>query len=173
MTGRALIVIDMLRDFIDETGALSCGEAGRAAVPGVAAALGEARRREDPVIYLCDRHLADDPEFSLWPAHCVEGTPGAEIVAELAPRRGERVIPKRRYSGFFGTDLDLALRERGAREVVLTGVCTNICVLYTAAGARMRGYDVTVARDAVASFDQRAHEWALAEMERTLGARLA
>jgi nicotinamidase/pyrazinamidase len=172
MTARALVVIDMLRDFIEPDGALTCGPAGRAVVPEVAAVLAEARRSGDAVLFVCDRHLPDDPEFRVWPAHCVAGTEGAEVVAELAPRPGERIVPKRRYSGFFGTDLDLALRERGVRELTLAGVCTNICVLYTAADARMRGYEVAVPRAAVASFDQRSHEWALVELERTLGARL-
>jgi len=52
---------------------------------------------------------------------------------------------------------------------VLVGVCTNICVLYTACDARMRTYDVTVLRDAVASFDPEAHDFALEQMENVLG----
>src|SRR5579875_857462 len=141
----------MLRDFIDPDGSLNCGPDGQAIVPAVAAALAEARGAGDPVFFICDRHLADDSEFRVWPAHCVAGTPGAEVIAPLAPVAGERLVPKRRYSGFFGTDLDLALRERGVDDLLLTGVCTNICVLYTAADARMRGYQVAVRRDAVAS----------------------
>jgi nicotinamidase/pyrazinamidase len=131
-----------------------------------------ARREGWPVVWVCDRHQPDDSEFQVWPAHCVAGTRGAELVPPLEPREGEKVVPKRRYSGFFGTDLDLYLREQGVDEVVLAGVCTNICVLYTAADARMRGYRVTVLRDAVASFDRDAHQWALRELERTLGAKV-
>ncbi|HCC32778.1 MAG TPA: nicotinamidase, partial [Clostridiales bacterium] len=96
----------------------------------------------------------------------------AEVCGELLPQPGDRVIAKRRFSGFAGTDLDLTLREKAITRLKLTGVCTNICVLYTAADARMRGYAVDVVADAVASFDDDAHRWALRELEKTLGARL-
>jgi nicotinamidase/pyrazinamidase len=105
----------------------------------------------------------------MFPSHCVTGTPGADVVDELKPRPGDKIIPKRRYSGFFQTDLDLTLRELGVDEIVLVGVCTNICCLYTAADARNLNYKVTAVRDAMSSFDEAAHEYALKEMEKTLG----
>lgn len=172
MEKRALLVIDMLRDFVCEEGSLYCGQAASALVGRVAREVEAARRAGVPVVYVCDRHLPDDPEFRMFPPHCVAGTAGAEVVPELAPLPGERVIPKRRFSGFFGTDLDLTLRELGAGRLRLVGVCTNICVLYTAADARMRAYEVEVPADGVASFDAGAHEWALRQMERVLGVRV-
>lgn len=168
----ALVVIDMLRDFVDEGGSLYCGPAASALVVPLASQVAEARQDGVPVIYVCDRHRPDDPEFAMFPPHCVEGTPGAEVVSDLAPRPGDRVIPKRRFSGFFGTDLDLTLRELGVSRLRLVGVCTNICVLYTAADARMRGYDVEVPAGGVASFDEEAHRWALGQMEKVLGVRV-
>lgn len=168
--GKALLVIDMLRDFVDETGSLYCGPAARAILTRVKEEISRAREEGYPVIYICDQHKEDDPEFQMFPRHCVAGTTGGEVAPELSPREGDVVIPKRRYSAFFGTDLDLTLRELGVEELILVGVCTNICVLYTAADARMRHYRVTVPRDAVASFDEDAHRFALAEMEKTLGA---
>jgi nicotinamidase/pyrazinamidase len=170
---KALLIIDMLNDFIDTEGALYIGETGRAIVPVVRRLLDQFRAEGAPVIYICDRHRPDDAEFQMFPPHCIEASQGAEVIKELEPTAGEAIIPKRRYSGFFGTDLDTTLRELGGEELVLVGCCTNICVLYTAAEARMRNYKVTVPRDAVASFDQDAHRWALAEMEKTLGARLS
>jgi len=166
---RALVVIDMLNDFVAEEGALYCGPAARAVLPFIARAVEEARRAGEPVLFVADRHRPDDKEFEMFPPHCVAGTKGAEICPELRPQEGEPVIPKRRYSAFFGTDLDLDLREHGIQEVVLVGVCTNICVFFTAADARMRGYKVTVPRDGVASFDAEAHRFALREMEKVLG----
>lgn len=172
MSRQALLVIDMLADFLEETGSLYCGEGSRQIVPRVAARIAEARQAGIPVIYICDQHRPDDPEFEMFPPHCLAGTPGGEVIGELAPRPSERVIPKRRYSGFFGTDLDLTLRELGVEEIWLVGVCTNICVLYTAADARMLNYRVTVFKDSVASFDGEAHAFALRELEKTLGARV-
>lgn len=172
MPGKALVVIDMLRDFVDADGKLSIGPSAAGVVQAIARKVEEARREGWPVIYVCDRHAEDDPEFAMFPPHCVAGTPGADVVAELRPRPGDKIVPKRRYSAFFQTDLDLTLRELGVDEIVLAGVCTNICDLYTAADARMLGYRVTVPRDCVASFDEAAHEFALKEMEHTLGVKV-
>ncbi|MDI9462634.1 MAG: isochorismatase family cysteine hydrolase [Bacillota bacterium] len=168
---RALLVIDMLRDFLDEDGALSIGDA-KQIIRNVAKRTEEWRASGNPVIYILDRHLPDDAEFKMFPPHCLAGERGGEVVDELAPREGDIRIYKRRYSAFFGTDLDLTLRELGVTEVELAGVCTQICILYTAADARMLNYEVTVRRECVASFDEKAHEFALQEMEKTLGVKV-
>jgi nicotinamidase/pyrazinamidase len=172
MAKQALVIIDMVNDFVKEGGALYVGDAGLRVIPVIADLLQRARAEKWPVIYLCDQHTSADSEFEMFPSHCLMGTEGGEICVELAPLEGEIIIPKRRYSGFFGTDLDLTLRELGVSELVLTGVCTNICVLYTAADARMRHYKVKVLKDGVASFDEKAHQFALQEMEKTLGVQL-
>lgn len=169
---KALLVIDMLEDFIRPAGALTVGKPGAGIVEAVAREIEAARREATPVIYVCDRHRPDDPEFRIWPPHCIDGTPGAGIVLELAPAPDDYVVPKRRFSGFFESALDLYLRELGVRRVLLTGVCTNICVLYTAADARMRNYEVAVVRDAVATFTPELQRFALGEMEKTLGCRI-
>lgn len=168
---RALLVIDMLRDFLDEDGALSIGDA-KQIIRNVAKRTEEWRASGNPVIYILDRHLPDDAEFKMFPPHCLAGERGGEVVDELAPWEGDIRIYKRRYSAFFGTDLDLTLRELGVTEVELAGVCTQICILYTAADARMLNYEVTVRRECVASFDEKAHEFALQEMEKTLGVKV-
>jgi nicotinamidase-related amidase len=173
MGGQALVIVDMLNDFLTEQGALFVGAAGQRIVPVIAAELERARQGNLPVLFLCDQHRPDDQEFTLWPPHCVAGSRGAQVIPELAVRPGDYLVPKRRYSGFYGTDLDLILRELGISELILTGVCTNICVLYTAADARMRNFKVTVVKDGVASFDEQAHRFALGEMEKTLGVMVA
>lgn len=169
----ALLVIDMLKDFIEPDGALSIGPAGPAIVPAVGEQIAAARERGQPVFYICDRHRPDDAEFADWPPHCVEGTRGAEVVDELSPQQGDIIVAKRRFSGFNGTDLNLTLRELGTEKLTLVGCCTNICVLYTAADARMAGFEVRVPKDCVATFDEDAHEFALKELERTLGATVS
>ena len=172
-TKKALVVVDMLNDFIRPDGSLTVGGPGLEIVPFVREQIEKARAGGIPVIYLCDQHRPDDPEFRMFPPHCIAGTEGGEVISELRPQPGDWVVPKRRYSGFYESQLDLVLRELEIEEIMLVGVCTNICVLYTASDARNRAYQVTVLKDGVATFDPEAHEWALKEMEKTLGARIA
>ena len=169
---RALVVVDMIEDFVDEGGALYCGPSMARIVPVIQRELEGARSAGEPVVYLTDEHLPGDAEFAQFPPHALKGSNGARIVPELAPHTVDVVIPKRRFSGFFGTDLDITLRERGIDTLRLVGDCTNICVLYTAADARNLGYKVEVVRDGVTSFDLEAHADALRELEKTLGATI-
>ena len=169
---RALVVVDMIEDFVHEGGALYCGPSMERIVPVIQKEVARARAAAEPVVYLTDNHLSADAEFQVFPPHAIAGTKGAEIVPELAPEQGDLVIPKRRYSGFFGTDLDITLRERGVDTLRLVGDCTNICVLYTAADARNLGYAVEVLESGVTSFDEEAHRDALRELEKTLGAKV-
>lgn len=169
---KALLIVDMLADFIYPEGALYLGPSADALITGVRSRLEEYRNEGDLIIYLCDRHPEDDQEFDMFPPHSLEGSKGSDIIAELAPQAGERIISKRRFSAFCGTDLDLTLREKGITDLELTGCVTNICILYTAADARMLNYRVSVSEKAVASFDSQAHSFALQEMEKTLGVTL-
>jgi nicotinamidase-related amidase len=167
-----LLVVDMIHDFADPAGALYCGPTMPRVIDVCAREIARARSADEPVIYLTDDHLPGDAEFAMFPPHAIHGTKGAQVIPQLTPARGDVVIPKRRYSGFFGTDLDITLRERGIDTLRLVGDCTNICVLYTAADARNLGYAVEVVRDGVTSFDLEAHADALRELEKTLGATL-
>jgi len=169
---RALLVVDMIHDFADPSGTLYCGPSLPRIIPVIKSEIARARASREPIMYLTDNHLPDDAEFQMFPPHAIAGTKGAEIIPELAPANDDVVIPKRRYSGFFGTDLDITLRERGVDTLRLVGDCTNICVLYTAADARNLGYAVEVVRDGVTSFDEEAHRDALRELEKTLGAKI-
>ncbi|TMB78870.1 MAG: cysteine hydrolase [Chloroflexi bacterium] len=171
-TKRALLCIDMIHDFADPSGALYCGPSMPAVIDVCKREIERARRAGEPVVYLTDDHLPDDAEFKMFPPHAIHGTKGAQVIPALAPSASDVVIPKRRYSGFFGTDLDITLRERAVDTLRLVGDCTNICVLYTAADARNLGYAVEVVRDGVTSFDLEAHADALRELEKTLGATL-
>lgn len=171
MSRQALIIIDMLEDFVREGGALEV-PAARGIIPAVKKARDEARGAESPVIYVCDAHDPDDREFAIWPRHCVDNTPGAAVIEELAPRPDDIIIKKKTYSGFYETALDETLKRLGIDEIVLTGVCTNICVLYTASEATLRGYSVTVLKDAVAGLTEDDHNFALRQMSRVLKAEV-
>ena len=169
---KALLVIDMLRDFIEKEGALETGPAGRDIIPFVKEKIYEFRKLGYPIIYICDNHEINDKEFDMFPAHCVKDTEGSKIIDELEVLEGDKIIKKRRYSAFYGTDLDLYLRENDVDEIYLVGVCTNICVLYTAADARNISYKVNVFKNGVASFGEESHKFALKEMENTLGCNI-
>ena len=151
----------MLNDFIREDGKLYIGDSGEKIILPIKKELERFRKEKKPVFYICDCHQPNDKEFNLFPPHCLSGTEGANIIEKLKPSKNDFIINKRRYSGFFQTDLDISLKEEGIVELKLVGVCTNICILYTAVSARMLNYKVTVLKDAVASFDQLAHDFAL------------
>jgi len=169
---RALLVVDMLRGFLEPGAALYCGEAARAILPYVARRIRAYARRGEPVLFVCDRHAPDDPEFRLYPPHCVAGTPEAEIAPELPVPEGAVVLPKRTIDAFYRTGLEGRLRRLGVREVEVVGVCTNICVLMAVAGLTVRGYTAVVPRRGVATFDPAAHEPALEQMRSVFGAQV-
>ena len=169
----ALLVIDMLNDFIAEGAPLEIPEA-RKIIPAVKEKIEESRKKGNPIIYICDAHEEDDPECERmgWPAHAIAGTKGAQVIDELKPVSGDEVITKKSYSGFFRTSLDEVLQREGVAELLVTGCVTNICVLYTVADAVQRGYKVKVIKDCVAGITTQDHEWGLKQMRDILGAEI-
>lgn len=172
MAKRALIVVDMLNDFVDESGALYCGQPAREIIPFIMERIEQCRRHGGIVIYLQDSHEKHDKEFERFPPHSVAGTWGHEIIPELAPQQNDVVVRKRRYSGFFETELGSLIRDYGIQDVEVVGVCTNICVMDTVGGLANRDLNVTVPRAGVADFDPEAHEFALRRMEKIYGAHV-
>jgi nicotinamidase-related amidase len=170
MRKQALIIIDMLNDFINEKGALYCGESAKAIVPFVQSRLKAFRESDGTVIFLKDSHDENDKEFERFPIHCISETWGSEIIPELVPLSNEILIPKKRFSGFFETDLGKILKDKGVKSVEVTGLCTSICVMDTVGGLADRDYSITVPRDGVADFDQEFHYFSLKRMEKIYGA---
>lgn len=168
---RALLVIDMLNDFVRADGALPVEGASKL-VPRINQLIRKFRERGEPIIFIADSHAPDDKEFTIWPKHCVQGTDGARVVDGLERQPGDELVEKTTYSAFYNTRLESVLKERGVDELVLTGVLTNICVLHTAADAAMRGYKVRVLKDCVASSTEENHEWALRHMQEVLNATI-
>jgi len=110
----------------------------------------------------------------VWGDHAMAGDAGAQVIPELEPHPGERelVSPKRAYGAFDGTGLDERLRALGVDEVVVVGQHTHICVRHTAYGALIRGYEITVPRDAVCAFEGVDEGEALAYLRSVYGARI-
>lgn len=166
----ALIVVDMLNDFV--TGALKC-DRGLAIVPTCKRLIEGLREIGVPIIYTNDAHIKGiDHELKLWGDHAIAGTKGAEVIPELAPQEGDYIIPKRRYSGFFATDLDMLLKELGVTTVILSGLHAHMCVRHTAADAYQLGYDVVVAKDATDSFTEEDYVYGINYLKGTYGAAI-
>ena len=170
MGRKALIVIDMLNDFVDPRGALYCGESARAIIPAVRRLMEDFSRRGDLIVIVKDAHRDDDPEFRMFPPHAVRGTWGGAVIPELPVLQNAQVVEKTRYSAFFGTPLENILKEYAPDEVWVVGVCTSICVMDTVGDLRNRDYTVVVPSEAVADFDPEFHTFALKRMERVYGA---
>jgi nicotinamidase-related amidase len=166
-----VLVVDMVRGFCEEGHPLYVGETIRRIIQPIRRLLAEERSRGSSIIFLCDNHAPDDAEFQMFPPHCIRGSEEAEVVPELQEFARE-VIPKTRFSGFYGTNLDQRLRELKPDQVIVVGDCTDICVMHTVADARNRDYPVEVPADCVATFDPEAHRFALQHMEKILGAKV-
>ncbi|MES0279022.1 MAG: isochorismatase family cysteine hydrolase [Dehalococcoidales bacterium] len=166
-----VLVIDMLRGFLEEGNPLFCGQTARRIIPSIKTLLERELNRGSRVFFVCDRHAPDDAEFKMFPPHCITGTPEAEVIPELAKYPGE-LIPKKRYSAFYNTGLGTKLEHLKPERLIICGVLTNICVMHTTADARNRDYQVEVPVDCVASPDEQEHRFALQHMEKILGATL-
>jgi nicotinamidase/pyrazinamidase len=168
----ALMVIDMLNDFLDPGGSLYAGAQAREIIPFVAQKIAEFRSQGRVVVFVCDAHAPDDPEFTTFPAHAVQGSWGAGIIPELTPAPGDYRVEKTRHSAFDDTNLDDLLQEEQVGEVHLVGVLTSICVLSTVKDLFHRKLPGLVYRQGVADSDAEAHAFALKQMQRVLGAKV-
>jgi len=168
---KAVLVMDMVRSFLEKGHPVYCGHRARRIIPNVQHLLEHELAQGSKLFFICDRHTPDDPEFKMFPPHCIEGTAEAEVIPELARYKGE-VIPKRRFSAFADTPLEKKLNEVKPEKLIVCGVCTDICVLHTVADARNRDYQVEVPANCVASFDEKSHHFALEHMAKVLGAKV-
>ncbi|OZU87806.1 isochorismatase [Virgibacillus indicus] len=162
----ALVIIDMLNDFIGEKAALRC-ENGETIVPKIREAIDFCHENDIQVIHVQEAHRKNDADFRVRPVHAIKGTWGSQFIPELEPEedKGDYVVQKRRHSAFSFTDFDLFLREEQIDTVVLTGVWTNVCVRSTASDALYHGYNVIALSDATASKDDDMHRSGLRDMD--------
>ncbi len=156
----ALLVIDMQRFFLDPASpTFTCG--GAAILPRVKRLIDAFRRAGRPVIFTRHVHHPDDLDSGImgwwWPGKCIEGSPESEIHPDLAPRPGEKVVLKHRYSAFFDTDLETVLRCLKVEDVVVSGIMTNMCCESTARDAYYRDHRVFFLADATGSINEEMH----------------
>lgn len=171
MAKYAVLVVDMINEFV--TGNLGC-ERGLAIVPKVEQLVKQAREKDIPVIFCCDAHVPGgvDGELKLWGEHAIAGTSEAQVIPEIAPLPGEHVILKRRYSGFFGTSLDMLLRELGVDTVIVCGLLVNLCIQHTVADAYCLGYDTVVPRDTTDAIDESVYNYCMDYFKMAYGSTL-
>jgi nicotinamidase-related amidase len=170
--GVALLLIDLINDLdFEDAGPM------RDAFPGVVdAALrlrDDAGRLDTPVIYVNDNAGQWHSDRERIVERCLEdGRPGRDLVARVRPRRQDYFVIKPQFSGFYATNLPVLLPKLKATRLILAGVAADICVLFTAADAHMRQYDLWVPADAVASNNPDHTRWALQIMQKSMGAHI-
>ena len=164
----AVLVVDMLKDFFSDGGAMVL-DGGDVLYEPHRELLGAARDKGMPVFWLNQDLPPDDSLFQTRAVHCLSGTWGAEIVDEISVDASDIIISKRRYSGFFQTTLDLNLRDRGIDTVSVTGGVTNICVRSTVHDAFFLSYKVLVPEDLVMATSDQAQEVTLYDIETHYG----
>lgn len=187
MKNSAIIVVDMLYDFID--GSLACRNAENAVASAVKY-LQKATNVDDfdengivdtvPVLFIRDHHPADHSSFTefggTWPSHCVAGTRGAEIHADLLPFVNEDLVFDKgcdkaveQYSGFdgcsqAGQSLGEVLELLGITDTYVCGIASEFCVYNTAKDLLKGGFNVHVVENCLAWVDDKGHKEALARM---------
>ncbi|EGC30639.1 hypothetical protein DICPUDRAFT_157609 [Dictyostelium purpureum] len=148
---KALIMVDMLNDFVD--GAIANQENANKIIPKIQQLLEHARNNPDwLIVYANDLHTEKDREMEVWGPHAMEGTKGAEVIEALKPTGLNREIisPKKFYGAFDQTNLDEELKKFDkVDEVVITGQHTNCCIRHTSYNSFMRNYIITVPSDCV------------------------
>ncbi len=171
MGKRAVLVIDVVKDFTDPAGKVSHPQAA-GIVPRIDAFVTAARERGAVIIWVIDQHRPGKPDWELENVrdHCTAGTPGVELAPPLEPHADDYVINKRRYSAFMGTDLDLILRDNRIDTVFLVGTKTNVCIRATAQDAFQHNYRVIVPRECVSTDKPHLHEANLEDIDNYLGA---
>ena len=129
-----------------------------------------ARAAHIPIVFFQEAHRRDGVDFGREldgneGVHCVEGDPGTELWPTLTPESGEYSIAKRRYSCFFGTDLEILLKGLHASTLVLIGGLTDVCVHYTFADGHQHDYHMRVITDCVIGSSEARHAASLSAME--------
>lgn len=149
-----ILVVDMENDFVLPDSPMKVNGAYET-LPAIKKFLDYGRANDWAVIYLYRIHRISGVDAELFRRHffeeghpfCIAGTKGAAIPDEIAPKPGDISVTKQRFSGFFGTDLDIILRGLGAKNIYVTGTQYPNCIRATAVDAMGLDYNTTVVTD--------------------------
>lgn len=178
-TATALLVVDVQNDYCDKNGAIA--RAGfdvsgvAAMMPNLRSLLDAAHACEMPVVLVQTSHDSST-DSSAWRDRaggkmkevCRPGTWGSQFY-QIEPAPEDIVVTKSRYSAFVNTKLDLVLRAREIKTLIVAGVATNVCVESTVRDACMLDYRVVLANDACSSFSTLAHHMSINNIESYFG----
>jgi nicotinamidase-related amidase len=166
----ALLLIDVINDLDFE----EADQLLRYALPmarQIADLRDRAKRESVPVVYVNDNFGRWRSDFNAQVEHCLrDNVPGQPIVELLRPSQDDYFVLKPMHSGFFSTSLEILLESLGVRTLVLAGIATNICVLFTANDAYMRNFRLIVPCDCVAANTEDENHHALEQMRTVLKA---
>jgi nicotinamidase/pyrazinamidase len=155
----AIIIVDMLKDSFPEENQFPITQEAKPIIPRINHLLQRGRQLGIPIIFACDSFLPDDFIFKgrMGP-HSLRGTKGAEVTDHLEVGEGDVILPKRRFSAFFKTDLDQTLRTWHCDTVAVGGIATNVCVFMTAMDALCHDFKSILLEDCCAAHKREVHE---------------
>ena len=162
----ALLIIDMQNDLCHDIRRQNKVDE---MLPFLCKAIESFAKADNLILYSYFSLPENDEQFSRFgDRYCVNGTPGAEIIAELHPLKGP-TIKKRKHSAFFETELDRILKEHNISNIYLAGLQTHICIMTTAADASFRGYQAIAIRECVISTKDENNQFALDWIKKYVG----
>jgi nicotinamidase-related amidase len=166
----ALLLIDLINDFEFPRGE-ELFEQALPMIPRIAELKMRATAARVPVIYINDNFGRWQSNFEEIVKHCLEnGHRGRPVVEQLIPNDHDYFVLKPKHSGFYQTPLEVLLKHLGVQRLIITGVSTNSCVLFTANDAYMRDMELIVPQDCVAACNAQEHDFAIEQMKSMLKA---
>lgn len=166
---QALLIIDMLNtlDFDDGD---KLGKRALPAAENIAKLKARAKEKNIPVLYVNDNFGQWRSDWRSVYQACAKPTcRGFELATLLRPEDDDYFVLKPKHSGFYNTTLDVLLAQLGTKELILTGIAGNICVLFTANDAHMRDFKVVVPRDCIASNTKKDDDFTIDQLDTVFG----
>ena len=172
---KALLVIDYQNDFFDKE-LFFDKEKNQDFINNSIKKIQEFKEKREIIITTQDWHRKNDVEFHQWPEHCIKNTYGAELITEIKKVLNDYSkyfkVKKKRYSAFFGSNLDNIIEKNNINSIYVIGLVSNVCVLFTVEDIINRGLKAFIYKDLVLGYDNFLHKYSFIQMEKDLGAEV-